>query len=63
MLLQKKKKFILFKRISCRYFFVSVNRNNKLFFKIEIMTDEDVQALVVDNGSGMCKVKLFHIII
>jgi hypothetical protein len=27
------------------------------------MTDEDVQALVVDNGSGMCKVKLFHIVI
>lgn len=26
--------------------------NNSTFFK---MADEDVQALVVDNGSGMCK--------
>jgi hypothetical protein len=25
------------------------------------MSDEDVQALVVDNGSGMCKVMLFII--
>ena len=23
------------------------------------MADEDVQALVVDNGSGMCKVRIY----
>jgi hypothetical protein len=25
------------------------------------MSDEDVQALVVDNGSGMCKVSQFEL--